>query len=163
MFHKGLGLATKIDPETREKEEFRVWLTVSTRNHLKVCGSKYCISYKSKHKKVGVLPIWIVKCNISSVLALHLFLSDEGPMLQTLDFTIRIDSTPTFLYFDFYILSLSLQYTTNAVLNFTATSPITRHLLCFNLCSLLEHFSYWFVVFLIFWIKTTELDFVLFQ
>ena len=28
------------------------------------------------------------------------FLSDEGPTLETLDFTIRIDSTPTFLYFD---------------------------------------------------------------
>ena len=29
-------------------------------------------------------------------------LSDEGPTLETLDFTIRISSTPTFLYFDFY-------------------------------------------------------------
>ena len=26
--------------------------------------------------------------------------SDEGPMLETIDFTIRIDSTPTFLYFN---------------------------------------------------------------
>ena len=31
---------------------------------------------------------------------IFLFLSDEGPMLETLDFTIRIGSTPTFLYFD---------------------------------------------------------------
>ena len=30
-----------------------------------------------------------------------LFLSDEGPTLETLDHTIRIGSTPTFLYFDF--------------------------------------------------------------
>ena len=30
------------------------------------------------------------------------FLSDEGPMLETLDHTIRIGSTPTFLYFDLY-------------------------------------------------------------
>ena len=29
-------------------------------------------------------------------------LSDEGPMLGTLDYTIRIGSTPTFLYFYFY-------------------------------------------------------------
>ena len=28
------------------------------------------------------------------------FLSHEGPMLETLDYTIRIGSTPTFLYFD---------------------------------------------------------------
>ena len=28
-----------------------------------------------------------------------LFLSDEGPMLETLDYTIHIGSTPTILYF----------------------------------------------------------------
>ena len=33
------------------------------------------------------------------------FLSDEGPMLETLDYTIRIGSTPTILYFDFYLYS----------------------------------------------------------
>ena len=32
--------------------------------------------------------------------AIELFLSDEGPMLETFDYTIRIGSTPTFLYFD---------------------------------------------------------------
>ena len=32
-----------------------------------------------------------------------MFLSDEGPTLETLDFTIRIGSTPTFLYFDLYL------------------------------------------------------------
>ena len=31
-----------------------------------------------------------------------LFLSDEGPTLEMLDFTIRISSTPTFLYFSKY-------------------------------------------------------------
>ena len=30
-------------------------------------------------------------------------LSDEGPTLETLDFTIHIGSTPTFLYFDLYL------------------------------------------------------------
>ena len=34
-----------------------------------------------------------------------LFLSDEGPMLEALDYTIRIGSTPTFLYFDLYLYS----------------------------------------------------------
>ena len=33
------------------------------------------------------------------------FLSDEGPMLETLDRTIRIGSTPTVLYFDLYLHS----------------------------------------------------------
>ena len=33
------------------------------------------------------------------------FLFDEGPMLKTLDYTIRIGSTPTFLYFDLCLYS----------------------------------------------------------
>ena len=32
-----------------------------------------------------------------------MFLSDEGPTLETLDFTTHIGSTPTFLYFDLYL------------------------------------------------------------
>ena len=32
----------------------------------------------------------------------NLFLSDEGPMLETLDYTIRSGSTPTILYFDLF-------------------------------------------------------------
>ena len=36
------------------------------------------------------------------------FLSDEGPTLETLDFTLHIASTPTFLYFDLY---LNIAYT----------------------------------------------------
>ena len=49
------------------------------------------------------------KCNATlynSIYTLYiyyfLFLSDEGPMLETLDHTIRIGSTPTFLYFELY-------------------------------------------------------------
>ena len=34
-----------------------------------------------------------------------LFLFDKGPMLETLDYTIRIGSTPTFLYFNLYLYS----------------------------------------------------------
>ena len=36
-----------------------------------------------------------------SILNVLLYLaSDEGPMLETLDYTIRIGSTPTILYFE---------------------------------------------------------------
>ena len=31
------------------------------------------------------------------------FLHDEGPTLETLDFTVHIGSTQTFLYFDLYL------------------------------------------------------------
>ena len=39
-----------------------------------------------------------------------LFLSDEGPTLETLNYTIRIGSTPTFLYFDLYALIYTSNY-----------------------------------------------------
>ena len=48
-----------------------------------------------------------------------LFLSDEGPMLETLDYTIRIGSTPTFLYFDLYA------YDTLQLLLFEPSARIT--------------------------------------
>ena len=32
-----------------------------------------------------------------------MILSDEGPMLETLNFTVHIGSTPTFLYFDLHL------------------------------------------------------------
>ena len=43
--------------------------------------------------------------NSLSFFIYFLFLSDEGPMLKTLDNTIRTGSTPTFLYFDLYLYS----------------------------------------------------------
>ena len=39
-----------------------------------------------------------------------MFLSDEEPMLETLDYTIRIGSTPAFLYFDLYLYSAYATY-----------------------------------------------------
>ena len=41
-----------------------------------------------------------------------LFLSDEGPMLVTLDYTSRIGSTPTFLYF--YLLGCRITWMQNS-------------------------------------------------
>ena len=37
---------------------------------------------------------------------------DQGSTLETLDFIIRIGSTPTFLYFNLYISTLPTQHTT---------------------------------------------------
>ena len=55
--------------------------------------------YKSKYEKVGVLPIWIVKSNVSSV-------GLAGPRRpRALDFTIRICSSPTVSYFDLHLYS----------------------------------------------------------
>ena len=59
---------------------------------------------------------WIVGLSSSIFLKLHLkdtgmailsptVNSDEGPRLETLDYTIRIGSTPTFSYFDLYLYS----------------------------------------------------------
>ena len=53
---------------------------------------------------------WLTFCQRLSLLykftrvfIYFLFLSDEGTTLETLDYTIRIGSTPTFLYFDLYL------------------------------------------------------------
>ena len=51
--------------------------------------------YKSKYKMIGVLPIRIVKSNVSSVgpsSERNSFPSDEGPTLETLDFTISVSA-----------------------------------------------------------------------
>ena len=66
---------------------------------------QFKIDYKTIniHTKVGVLPIRIAKSNVSSVgpssernsaYAATRWFSDEGPTLETLNFTIRIGSTP---------------------------------------------------------------------
>ena len=55
-----------------------------------ICAYLLNIPPKQKH---------IVWSNVSSIG------SDEGPMLETLDYIIRIGSTPTFLYFDLYLYS----------------------------------------------------------
>ena len=65
------------------------------------------------HLLLFLSPDWLTFCHmISSLAYIHLFiylfflfLSDEGPTLETIDYTIRIGSTPTFLYFDLYLYS----------------------------------------------------------
>ena len=48
---------------------------------------------------------WLITIRIHSLTFWALALSDEGPMLEMLDYTIRIGSTPTFLYFNLYFYS----------------------------------------------------------
>ena len=64
--------------------------------------------FTSYYEFVIVSPSWLayflshdyLSYNFTGFFIYFLFLSDEGPMLETLDYTIRIGSTPTFLYFD---------------------------------------------------------------
>ena len=71
-----------------------------------------CICYCFSHL-IGLLSVtWLpLLYKFTWFFIYFLFLSDEGQMLETLDFTIRIGSTPTFLYFDLYLYS-SCQYST---------------------------------------------------
>ena len=68
------------------------------------------------------------KINLSQIktepklIAQSLFLSDEGPMLETLDHTIRIGSTPTFLYFDLYLYSAYTAHYVQVKLNLTQST-----------------------------------------
>ena len=50
--------------------------------------------YKSKYKKIGVLPIWIVKFNVS--ISVGPSSERNKNIFETLD--VSIGSTPTFLY-----------------------------------------------------------------
>ena len=63
---------------------------------------RYKSGIQLKRSKVAVLPIWIVMSFVREKTLL--FISDEGPTLETLDFTVHIGSTPTFLYFDSNLL-----------------------------------------------------------
>ena len=62
----------------------------------------YCFSHLIGLRSVTYLSL-LYKFTRFSIY--FLFLSDEGPMLETIDYTIRIGSTPTFLYFDLYLYS----------------------------------------------------------
>ena len=66
------------------------------------------------HLLLFLSPDWLTVLSVTGLSLLYkftqfliyfLFLSDEGPMLEMLDYTIRIGSTPTFLYFDLYLYS----------------------------------------------------------
>ena len=77
-----------------------------------LCFRYHCVSlwtcfysidlfHKWEFKKVCVPPIRIVKSNVMNVGPSSE--EDKGPTLKTLDFTVRIGSTPTFLYFNLYL------------------------------------------------------------
>ena len=63
------------------------------------------------HLLLFLSPDWLAFCHViishkfTRFFIYFLFLSDEGPMLETLDHTMRIGSTPTFLNFDLYLHS----------------------------------------------------------
>ena len=63
----------------------------------------YCFSHL-----IGLLSVtWLsLLYKFTRFFIYFLFLSDEGPMLETLDNTIRIGSTPTILYFEVSLLCL---------------------------------------------------------
>ena len=71
----------------------------------------YLFLHPIMHLLLFLSPDWLTFCHViisykfTRFFIYFLFFSDEGPMLETLDHTIRIGSTPTFLYFDLYLHS----------------------------------------------------------
>ena len=65
----------------------------------------YLFLHLIMHLLLFLSPDWLTFCHviIYKFTRFFLFVSDEGTMLETLDYTIRIGSTPTFLYFDLYL------------------------------------------------------------
>ena len=64
-----------------------------------------------------------------------MFLSDEAPTLEMLDFTIRIGSTPTFSYFDFYLDSWHVEHypILSQTLQFAAVSKSSLNKMYFDI------------------------------
>ena len=60
---------------------------------------------KKKEKGNTYSALFVILTNF--VIKTHCFTSNEGPTLEMLDFTIRIDRTPTFLYFDLFYFCCS--------------------------------------------------------
>ena len=82
------------------------WSTLKIANDLTYFCILLCIYNYFPHL-IGLFSVtWLfLLYKFTRFLIYFLFLSDEGPMLETLDYTIRIGSTPTFLYFDLYLYS----------------------------------------------------------
>ena len=82
------------------------------------------------HLLMFLSPDWLTFCHmikITRFFIYFLFLSDEGPMLETFDFTIRISSTPTFLYFDLYLYSAyAAHYVYSNLSIFQFVSPVAQ-------------------------------------
>ena len=93
------------------------WSTLKIVNDLQIFASYYpfvIVSLTWLVRLLFVTPDWLIIDSVTWLSLLEiftrffiyfLFLSDEGSMLETLDYTIRIASTPTILYFDFYLYS----------------------------------------------------------
>ena len=78
------------------------WLTLKITNDLPIFASYYAflltwLAYFLSHDYLSF--------KFTRFFIYFLFLSDEGPMLETLDITICIGSTTTFLYFYLYLCS----------------------------------------------------------
>ena len=88
------------------------WSTLKIANDLPIFASYYAFVIVSHLIRLLSLTWLSLLYKFTPFFIYFLFLSDEGPMLETLDYTIRIGSTPTFLYFDLYLCSAYTQYTT---------------------------------------------------
>ena len=81
------------------------WSTLKIANDLPIFASYYAFVIVSVTWLAYFLSRDYLSYKFTQFFSYFLFLSDEGPMLETLDHTIRIGSTPTFLYFDLYLYS----------------------------------------------------------
>ena len=80
------------------------WSTLKIANDLPIFASYYTFVIVSLTWSTYFLSHdYLSYINSLGFFLYFLFLSDEGPMLETLDNTIRIGSTPTFLYFEIYM------------------------------------------------------------
>ena len=84
------------------------------------------------HLLLFLSPDWLTFCHViisykfTRFFIYVLFLSDEGPMLETLDHTIRLGSAPFFLYFNIKITLVNMSNENrNALLIFIFYENVT--------------------------------------
>ena len=76
------------------------WSTLKIANDLPILASYYAFVIVSLTWLAYFLSRDYLSYKFTRFFIYFLSLSDEGPMLETLDYTIRIGNIPTFLYFD---------------------------------------------------------------
>ena len=93
----------------------------------------YLFLHLIMHLLLFLSPDWLTFCHViisykfTRFFIYFLFLSDEVPMVETLGYTIRIGSTPTFLYFDLYIYMRHSYNTAHIFLMNSAVFLFTRY------------------------------------
>ena len=94
------------------------WSTLKIANGLPIFASYYAFVIVSLTWLAYFVSRDYLSYKFTRFFIYFLFLPNEGPILETLDHTIRIGSTPTFLYFDiWHVVTKCIDHCTAVISN----------------------------------------------